>query len=240
MKVLVISSSILLTTVALVVANKYLPSINLVIHHNSFINGLLKYQLFALLIAFLVIFITVKVAPESKILLQFGNLNKIPEKEIWLGIDGKSNWKSNAIQFSIFVSIATSIFMFLGVQYSNSLGSFKWSFVPIILIVSLANSFSEEIIYRFAANGNLMNSTPKLNILILSAILFGLPHYFGYPNGITGVIMAGVLGYILSKITYETQGIGVAWTIHFIQDVIIFTALLMMNTNNSIPQNSIQ
>ena len=85
------------------------------------------------------------------------------------------------------------------------------------------------MIYRFAINGNLVNETSKQTVLIVSAILFGLPHYMGYPNGIVGVIMAGILGYVLSKSTYETQGIGIAWAIHFIQDVIIFSALFMMN-----------
>ncbi|TAE80973.1 MAG: CPBP family intramembrane metalloprotease, partial [Bacteroidetes bacterium] len=72
--------------------------------------------------------------------------------------------------------------------------------------------------------------TSKTTVLLLSAILFGLPHYAGFPNGPIGVVMAGVLGYILSKATYETQGIGIAWVIHFLQDVIIFTALFMMNS----------
>ncbi|MDZ7899137.1 MAG: CPBP family intramembrane glutamic endopeptidase [Arcicella sp.] len=69
----------------------------------------------------------------------------------------------------------------------------------------------------------------KLWVLLISAILFGLPHYQGYPNGAAGVIMAGVMGYVLSKATYETSGIGIAWAIHFVTDLIIFTALLMMN-----------
>jgi membrane protease YdiL (CAAX protease family) len=51
----------------------------------------------------------------------------------------------------------------------------------------------------------------------------------GYPNGVIGVLMAATLGYILSKATYETQGLGIAWSIHFVQDAIIFTALSMIN-----------
>ncbi|MFN3299563.1 MAG: type II CAAX prenyl endopeptidase Rce1 family protein [Sediminibacterium sp.] len=62
-----------------------------------------------------------------------------------------------------------------------------------------------------------------------SAILFGLPRYFGNPKGIIGVIMSGVLGYILCKATIETRGISIAWTIHFVQDIIIFTAIMMMS-----------
>ena len=66
-------------------------------------------------------------------------------------------------------------------------------------------------------------------IQIISAVLFGLPHYFGNPSGFIGVVMAGVLGYVLCKATIETKGITIAWIIHFVQDVIIFTALMMIN-----------
>jgi hypothetical protein len=41
--------------------------------------------------------------------------------------------------------------------------------------------------------------------------------------------MAGILGYLLSQIVYETRGLGLAWFIHFVQDVIIYTALMMIN-----------
>ena len=34
-------------------------------------------------------------------------------------------------------------------------------------------------------------------IFFISAILFGLPHYAGMPNGIVGATMAGVLGFVL-------------------------------------------
>ncbi|MCC7297511.1 MAG: CPBP family intramembrane metalloprotease [Bacteroidia bacterium] len=169
------------------------------------------------------------ITPESKSLLQLGHLDSIAIKEKWLGINGKTSWRQNGLQLAFFISIATGIFMFLAVKYTNSLYNFKWSFVPIILLVSLTNSFSEEIIYRFAINGNLMHLTSKLTILICSAVLFGLPHYQGYPNGFMGVLMAGLLGYILSKATYETQGLGLAWIIHFLQDIIIFTSLFMIN-----------
>lgn len=229
MKVVLTIAAVLLITATLLSANKFLPSITLTLNDNTFINSLLKYQVFAMLIASAVLYITLKVNPNSKELLTFGNLSTIAEKERWLGINGKSTWKSNGIQLLFFISIATGIFMFLAVKYTSNLGNFRWSYIPFILLISLTNSFSEEIIYRFVIIGNLMNSTTKLSVLLISAILFGLPHYLGYPSGIAGVAMSGILGYILAKATYETQGIGIAWAVHFVQDIIIFTALFMMN-----------
>jgi len=66
-------------------------------------------------------------------------------------------------------------------------------------------------------------------VLLASAVLFGLPHYFHWPSGFLRIIMASVLSYILAKATTETKGLSIAWVIHFVQDLIIFTALLMMN-----------
>jgi len=227
-KVLLTVFAILIITLSLITANKFLPSVALILNNNPFVSSLLKYQLFAFLLAIGVTYITIKISPDSKNILTFGNLSVIAGKEKWLGINGKKTWKSNSIQLLFFISIATGIFMFLAVKYTNSLSNFNWAFIPIVLLISLTNSFSEEIIYRFAIHGNLINNASKLTVLILSAILFGLPHYLGFPSGIIGVVMAGLLGYILSKATYETQGIGIAWTIHFVQDIIIFTALFMM------------
>jgi hypothetical protein len=57
----------------------------------------------------------------------------------------------------------------------------------------------------------------------LSALIFGIGHYFGSPGGIPGVLMAGYLGWFASKSIHETKGFFWAWMIHFVQDIIIMT-----------------
>jgi len=216
-------------TVLLINSLTFTNHVPLQIHPNSFVNNLAKYQIFALAVAILVTISILILTPESKRFLSIGQLNLIAEKEKWLGINGKSSWRVNGLQLLFFVSIATGIFMFLAVKYTNSIDNFHWSFVPLVLLFSLTNSLAEELIFRFGIVGGLSHHYPKLTILIVSALLFGLPHYFGFPNGFIGVLMSGVLGYILCKATIETNGLSIAWSIHFIQDVIIFTALMMMN-----------
>jgi len=216
-------------TVLLINSLTFTNHVPLQIHPNSFVNNLAKYQIFALAVAILVTISILILTPESKRFLSIGQLNLIAEKEKWLGINGKSSWRVNGLQLLFFVSIATGIFMFLVVKYTNSIDNFHWSFVPLVLLFSLTNSLAEELIFRFGIVGGLFHHYPKLTILIVSALLFGLPHYFGFPNGFIGVLMSGVLGYILCKATIETNGLSIAWSIHFIQDVIIFTALMMMN-----------
>jgi membrane protease YdiL (CAAX protease family) len=216
-------------TILLVASTALIGGITLQIHPNSFVNNLAKYQLFALIVGLFVTVAILILNPESKQFLRIGQLNMVAEREKWLGISGKSSWKSNGLQLMFFVSMATAIFMTLAVKYTNSLGNFQWWFVPLVVLFSLTNSLAEELIFRFGIVGGLFSHYPKLTILIISALIFGMPHYFGWPRGILGVIMAGALGYILCKATIETKGLGIAWAIHFVQDVIIFSALLMMN-----------
>lgn len=224
---------VVIATVLLLTAGTFINEITLQIHPNSFVNGLAKYQFFALTVGILTTIAILILNPESRQFLNIGQLYNIAEKEKWLGINGKSSWIVNGLQLLLFVSIATGTFMFLAVKYTNSIDNFQWSFIPLVLLFSLTNSFTEEIVFRFGIVGGLFRYYPKLTILIMSAILFGLPHYFGNPSGFIGVLMSGVLGYILCKATIETKGISIAWTIHFVQDIIIFTALLMMNVKQN-------
>lgn len=218
-----------MATALLVTAGNFANKINLQIHPDSFINGLATYQAFALTVGIVAAIGILMLNPESRHYLSIGQLNTIAEKEKWLGINGKSSWKVNGLQLLFFVSMATGIFMFLAVKHTNSINNFQWGFIPFILLFSVTNSLAEELIFRFGIVGGLSNRYPRITILILSATLFGLPHYFGYPNGFLGVLMSGALGYILCKATIETKGVSIAWAIHFIQDFIIFTALMMMN-----------
>jgi hypothetical protein len=63
--------------------------------------------------------------------------------------------------------------------------------------------------------------------LLLVAAYFGLAHFYGVPYGIVGVMMAGFLGWFLTKAMLETRGFFWPWLIHFCQDVAIFTFMAM-------------
>ncbi|TLU55755.1 MAG: CPBP family intramembrane metalloprotease [Chlorobium sp.] len=60
---------------------------------------------------------------------------------------------------------------------------------------------------------------------LFSALLFGIPHYFGYPGKIPGVVLSGFLGWLLSLSVLQTGGIAWALALHFVQDLVIFTLL---------------
>ena len=69
-------------------------------------------------------------------------------------------------------------------------------------------------------------------LAILCGVAFGIPHYFGNPGRIPGVLMAGFLGWIAGLSILETGGIAWAWGIHFAQDVPIILMLLLKERSN--------
>jgi hypothetical protein len=189
---------------------------NLQVHQNEFINRLANYQLFLLAIGFFTMSLFLLLYPSAKEFLRIGDLSTIAIREKWLGINGRSTWLKNGAQLLFTISIATGIFMFLGVHYTNSLHNIQGWFFPFVLLFSFTNAFSEEMVFRFGMIAGLNNHYSKLTIMIVSAILFGLPHYYGNPGGGVGILMSGVLGYILCKASLETRGLLIAWLIHFV------------------------
>lgn len=229
MKLILSITLVAIATTLLLSANYFLEKINLRIHQNDIINQLGLYQIYALFIGLIFMFLSMYLFPQGKKYLKTGDLKRIAEKEKILGINGKSSWLKNGLQLSIFISLATGIYIALGVIYSNSTDHFNWYFIPYIFLFSINNSFVEEIIYRFVLISGLEGVLNKKFIMILSALMFGIPHYFGNPGGAVGVIMSGMLGFILSKASIETEGLSIAWFIHFLQDLIIFTGIFMMS-----------
>lgn len=215
-------------TLLLYLATHYIPQTGIQLHTNPFINKTIQYQTFALVLAFAVMFITLKAAPQSVQLLKTGQLNGMAEKMTLLGISGKKSWKSEFFSLLFIISAATFGFMyFTRVPHA---GVFKPELIFWIVLFSLTNSFGEEIIYRFGINGMLTGYAPASTVFLVSGLVFGAAHWGGNPGGPVGMIMAGVLGYVSSKATSETGGLGIAWALHFVQDVIIYTFLIRANT----------
>ena len=86
------------------------------------------------------------------------------------------------------------------------------------------------MIFRMGIVSPLKGLLQPMTIFIISAILYALPHMAGMPSGLIGATMTGILGLILAKSLYETNGFFWAWIIHFLQDVIIIGTLFLMAT----------
>jgi len=204
--------------------------IGIKITESNFLNHQLNYQLALLLLALSCMIFTVLVAPESKQLLQIGKINAGTSGIKWLGIKDNSNWLKEGISLSIVITLVTGVFLFFSFKsHFSSLSPLK-DVILWILLIAVFNAFSEEIIYRFTIVGNLGSSFSIRQIALISGLIFGLSHMFGTPSGIIGLTLSGILGFVLTLSLKETNGLFWAWTIHFLQDVLIIGTLYLKNS----------
>ena len=98
--------------------------------------------------------------------------------------------------------------------------TFPWS-----LAVATLNAASEEFQYRSVLLAHLRGVFRPAEMILLTAVFFGLGHYYGQPSGPLGVLMAGFAGWIWARSMIETRGGVWAFLIHMVQDIVIFTFL---------------
>lgn len=149
--------------------------------------------------------------------------------------DTKNNWDVYGLVIALAFAAGTALLVSAGVAKEH--GKINSSFLvllPLVLFFSATNAWSEEIFSRFAIVAGLYGKLKPGTICLISAIVFGVPHYFfGTPNGLFGVIMSGFLGWVLAKSVIETKGLGWALLIHFLQDIVIFGGGAMIIAGNS-------
>ncbi len=197
----------------------------------NYLNRVFSYQVTTLALSLVIILIIALLTRfQSLRLLSVTRIDGEVHPEPWIGIStrNKDTWKTLGRNMAIVISVVTAIVIYFqvyrnGVIQSLTLGSFL-----LILVYALTNSFVEEVTFRhtFASIVEYHNLNPYLS-KALSALIFGGVHYLGTPGKIPGVLLAGFLGWFLSKSIHETKGFFWAWLIHFLQDVIIMTALFL-------------
>jgi membrane protease YdiL (CAAX protease family) len=140
-------------------------------------------------------------------------------------VKSATRWNKFGLVLSICISLGTFAFlMFFGRPSMSSLAQ-ALPLLPVVLVLALMNSFSEEMNYRASQLAILQGVLSHQQALLLTAAYFGIGHYYGVPYGIIGIHMAGILGWLLGKSMLETKGFFWAWFIHFLQDVMIFSLL---------------
>ena len=87
------------------------------------------------------------------------------------------------------------------------------------------NAFNEEMTYRASMLATLETPVGYKNAWWLSALYFGIAHFYGVPYGWLGIALAAFNGWLLGKAMLETRGLFWAWWMHFLQDIVIFTFL---------------
>jgi uncharacterized protein len=195
---------------------------------SEYIKSQSKYQLRLFLAAGFVLCLLQLYAPQTlSRFFSIGHLAAPSAKVEWLGIAEGETWLSLGPTLAISITAATFAFVYF--QFRKTGGKLRHisSYLGWIMLFSASNSFAEEIIFRLGVIVPLYGDVKTSYILLISAVAFGVPHLRGMPNGIIGAFMAGLLGWILAKSAIETNGLFWAWFIHFLQDILIYSAFVM-------------
>lgn len=124
------------------------------------------------------------------------------------------------------ISVGILLF-FLVPGLQPSLDNFSIGLLIFATICAAMNAFAEEFLYRSALLPQLLPIFGKGTTLLLVPIWFGLGHFFGMPNGITGVLITAIGGWFFAKSMIETHGMGWAWFLHFLADFTVYMVLLL-------------
>ena len=152
-----------------------------------------------------------------------GKLDAPVEPVKWLGINEGNKWDKFGPLLALAISSGTLLFLVLAGRPSFSILWQALPMLPLVLFFSATNAFAEELNFRAALMAPIFPIVGKHQTMLMMAVLFGFGHFYGVPYGVIGVVMAGALGWILSKSMLETEGFFWPWFIHFWQDVLIFS-----------------
>lgn len=229
-KEILILTAVVVLTVALALFSYFTNGIIVIESLSSTINHQIVYQSITLLAALLFVLVLWSTKTNSfQKYFRKGNIRAKIDPVPMIGLKPKphENWLHLGRNYTIIISFVTAIIIYFQLFEGSSISLNDVLMVlPFSLVFALSNSFVEEIITRFAVVITLKGVVRDKSIQVISALIFGIVHYWGNPGGIIGVLAAAFLGWFLAKSIIETEGIFWAWLIHFCQDLIIFSALL--------------
>jgi membrane protease YdiL (CAAX protease family) len=135
------------------------------------------------------------------------------------------SWMWLGPAFMLVFGLVLSGYLYLTVHPNFSVGDRIIRTLPWSVAVATLNAASEEFQFRSVLLAHLRNVFRPAEMALLTAVFFGLGHYYGQPSGPLGVLMAGFAGWIWARSMIETRGGVWALLIHFVQDIVIFAFL---------------
>jgi membrane protease YdiL (CAAX protease family) len=159
--------------------------------------------------------------------LRVGQLDAPAQPEPILWFRKAIPWTRFGPQLLVIFGLGLTTFLFISLRPDFGHPSHPWQLLPWALATAALNAANEEFQFRCVPLAHLRNVLPVRETLWLTAIFFGLAHYFGQPSGTIGIVMATIAGWIWAKSLVETRGVGWAFGIHMLQDVVIFYFLAM-------------
>jgi membrane protease YdiL (CAAX protease family) len=163
--------------------------------------------------------------------LRIGKLNAPVKPERILWFRSPLRWWHLGPLVVVIFAMAMTAFLFSNLRPDFWQLSQHWQLFPWAVATAALNAANEEFQFRCVPLAHLRNVLPLREGVWLTAVFFGLAHYFGQPSGWLGVVMATIAGFIWAKSMVETRGVGWAFGIHMIQDIVIFYFLAMSIKN---------
>jgi membrane protease YdiL (CAAX protease family) len=154
-----------------------------------------------------------------------GNLVAPAQPIPFLGLRKPIPWTWFGPGLLVIFGVALPLFLYFTVHPDFAASGRIVRFLPWILVIAALNAANEEFQFRSVLLAHLRDVVPSGEATLLTAVLFGLGHYYGQPSGPIGVIMAGFAGWIWARSMIETRGFAWAFFIHMVQDVVILSFL---------------
>lgn len=100
--------------------------------------------------------------------------------------------------------------------------------LPAILILALMNAFGEELAYRAAPLSQLWQAVGKGQAIWMTALWFGLGHYYGGISfGAIGAAFFTLVAVLFGKAMMETKGLAMPVFMHLLGDVVLYVILAL-------------
>jgi len=163
--------------------------------------------------------------------LRIGQLNAPVKPERILWFRSPLRWWHLGPLILVIFAMAMTAFLFTHLRPDFWQLSQQWQLFPWAVATAALNAANEEFQFRCVPLAHLRDVLPLREAVWLTAVFFGLAHYFGQPSGWLGVTMATIAGFIWAKSMVETRGAGWAFGMHMAQDIVIFYFLAMSVKN---------
>lgn len=162
-----------------------------------------------------------------KIFLTPGKLDAPITPVKWMGFPKPDAWWWFGGQYGLYIPLGMGFAAWMVSRPAPELWAKVVPAIPAILLFAAMNAFYEEMTYRASMLATLEPFTGMNHAWAMSALYFGMAHFYGVPYGWIGVALASFNGWLLGKAMLETRGLFWAWWMHFLQDVAIFIFLAM-------------
>lgn len=154
-----------------------------------------------------------------------GNLSAPAQPVPFVGLRRPIPWTVFGPALLVVFGVALPLFLYFMVYPDFTDRGRILSCLPWILLLAALNAANEEFQFRSVLLAHLRNVISPAEGALLTAVLFGLGHYYGQPSGPLGVAMAGIAGWFWARSMIETRGFVWAFFIHMVQDIVILSFL---------------